>query len=567
MTLTETNPPAEAVAAGDDLGPPTGAVAAGDDLSPATRASVPQWTPPTGLARILSSGDYLTVGRMYVAFSLLLSGLALALGVLIGIEKADIDGGFGVFANSNELFQMFGLYRITLILCGLVPLFLGLATVVIPRQLGAGSLAFPRAAAAAFWTWLVGSIAHIAATFSYGGLGSIEAGAARGQSVELTVLSLGMIGQGVLVGSGGVFTTLVTQRPPGMDLLQMPAFSWSMLVAAGVWLFSLPVLLANLTISWVDMRGSDAVGFGAAEVPFEMVAWAFDAPQVYAWTIPLLGIIAEVFAAAHRSVPKLFEPMAFIVGAFGFLSFGAWAQSFFDSADPRAADAHVVTDEVLFTVFALAIALAVLAYGGWLAFNAYAAGRRPEITPQFALAVVSGALLTLAAVAGVLRVAEPALGVLREADGDIWRGFFDAMDDLEGSSLVTGMMSFAVLGGLLAAVAGLFHWAPRLLGRPLSAPLGFLSVLPLAGGAILIGATDALSGFFDQPARPYEAGNPPYGPGHFDEIDALGFVEAMNVIGLIGAIAVLGGLALVAANAARGLVGMPTAESDPGEDS
>lgn len=552
MTLTETRPETEAVAAGDES-------------RPATQSSAPQWTPPTGLAGILSTGDHRVIGRLYIVFSLLLSGLALTLGMLIGIEQANIDGGFGVFGQANELFQVFGLYRTTLILCGLVPLFLGLATAIVPRQLSASSVAFPRAAAAAFWTWLVGAIAHIAATFSYGGLGSLQAEAARGQSVELTVLSLGMIGVGLLVGAGVIFTTLVTQRPAGMDLLQMPAFSWSMLVATGVWLFSLPVLLANLVVSWVDMRGGDSLGFGGGDAPFEMVAWAFDAPQVYAWTIPLLGITAEVFTSAHSSSSKLFEPMAFIVGAFGLLSFGAWAQSFFDSADPLAQDAHVVTNEVVFTAFALAIAVVVLAYGGWLAFNAYSAGERPQITPQFALVTLSGALLTAAVVAGVVRVAEPALGVLREADSDIWRGFFDAMDDLEGSSLVTGMMNFAVLGALLGAVAGLFHWAPALLGRPLNAPLGFLAVLPLAGGAILVGATDALGGFFDQPARPYAAGNPPYGPGHFDGIDALGFVEALNVIGLIGYIAVLGGLALVALNVARSLGEAPMAEAEQGE--
>ena len=540
MTLTETRPEAEAVAAGDDS-------------RPATQSSAPQWTPPTGLARILSTGDHLTIGQMYVVFSLILSGLALTLGMLMGIEQADIDGGFGVFSNANEVFQVFGLYRTTLILCGLVPLFLGLATAIVPRQLGASSVAFPRAAAAAFWTWLVGAVAHIVATFSYGGLGSVQAGAAREQSVELTVLSLGLIGVGLLVGSGVVFTSLVTQRPAGMDLLQMPAFSWSMLVATGVWLFSLPVLLANLMVSWVDMRGADALPFGGGEAPFDLVAWAFDAPQIFAWTIPLLGITAEVFTSAHRSSPKMFEPMAFIVGAFGFFSFGAWAQSFFDSSDPTATDAHVVTNEVLFTAFALAIALMVVAYGSWLAFNAYSAGQRPQITPQFALVTVSGALLTAAAVTGVLRVAEPALGVLREADGDIWRGFFDAMDDLETSSLVNGLMNFAVLAGLLAAVAGLFHWAPKMLGRSLNAPLGFLAVLPLAGGAILVGATDVLSGFFDQPNRPFETGS-------IGDIDALGFVEALNVIGLIGYIAVLGGLALVALNVVRSLGAAPTAE-------
>jgi len=509
------------------------------------------------LAGILSTGDHRVIGRLYIVFSLILSGLALIVGMLIGIEQADIDGGFGVFGQANELFQVFGLYRTTLILCGLVPFFLGLATAVIPNQIRASSVAFPRAAAAAFWTWLVGAIAHIAATFSYGGLGSFQADAARGQSVELTVLSLGMIALGLLAGAGVIFTTLVTQRPSGMDLLQVPAFSWSMLVACGVWLFSIPVLLANLVISWVDLRGADAMRFGAGDAPFEQVAWAFDAPQVFAWTIPLLGIAAEVLTTARGRRPKMFEPMAFIVGAFGFFSFGAWAQGFFDSADPAADDAHVVTGEALFTVFALAIALAVLAYGGWLAFNAASAGQRPQITPQCVLAVASGGLLTAAAASGVLRVAEPALGVLREADGDIWRGFFDAMDDLGESSLVTGLMNFALLGGLLAAVAGLYHWAPRLLGRPLSAPLGFLSVLALAGGSILYGLTDVLAGFFDQPERPYEAAD-------LGAIDSLGFVEVLNVIGLVGAIAVLGGLTLVALNVAFVLSSSEKADKSQG---
>ncbi|WP_419923927.1 cbb3-type cytochrome c oxidase subunit I [Candidatus Poriferisocius sp.] len=544
MTLTETRPEPDAVTAGDDSGP-------------MAQSSPGQWTPPTGLAGILSTGDHRVIGRLYVSFALLLSGLALALGALIGIEQADIDGGFGIFGQANELFQVFGLYRTTLILCGLVPLFLGLATAVIPRQLGASSVAFPRAAAAAFWTWLVGAIAHIAATFSYGGLGSLQAGAAREQSVELTVLSLGMIGLGLLAGAGVIFATIVTQRPMGMDMLQVPAFAWSMLVATGVWLFSLPVLLANLVISWVDMRGANALRFGGGDAPFEQVAWAFDAPQVYAWTIPMLGIVAEVFTAAHRSRPRMFEPMAFVVGVFGFFSFGAWVQSFFDSADPSASDAHIVTNEVVFTAFGLAIAPVVLAYGGWLAFNAFSAGQRPQITPQFALVTVSGALLTGAVVAGVLRVAEPALGVLREFDADVWRGFFDAMDDLEGSSLVTGMMNFAVLGGLLAAVGGLQHWAPGLLGRPLNMPLSYLSVLPLAGGAILIGFTDVLGGFFDQPARPYLT-------SRIVDIDSLGFVEALNVIGLVGYVAVLGGLALVALNVARSLALPAEAEADRG---
>ncbi|MYG93560.1 MAG: hypothetical protein F4138_00980 [Acidimicrobiia bacterium] len=513
---------------------------------------VSELTPSTDLAGILSSSHHQVIGRLYVLCALGLSGLGLGLGLLMNLEKVDLDAGLGIFGNTNELFQVFALYRTTLIMCGLVPLLLGLATAVIPKQLRTVTVAYPRAAAAAFWTWLIGAITHIVATFSYGGLGSLQAGAAREQSVELTLLSLGVVALGLLVGSGVILATLITQRPAGMDLLQMPAFSWSMMVATTVWLFSLPVLLANLVISWVDMRGATALRFGTADAPFEHVAWAFDVPQVYAWALPLLGIVAEVLISAHRSRPKLFEPMVFIVGAFGFLSFGAWAQSFFDSAEPSALDAHVVSNEVVFVVFALGIAGVVLAFGIWLAFNVVSAEQRPIISPQFGLAVLSGALLTAAVTVGVLRVAGSALGVLREADSNLWPGFFDAMDDLAGSSLVTGMMNLVVLAGLLAAVAGIFHWAPRLLGRRLNASLGFLAVVMLGGGAMLYGFTDVLGGFFDQPDRFFVVGS--FAVANLDAVDALGFVEALNVIGLVGVVAVLGGLALVVLNVVMSLV-------------
>ncbi len=542
MTLTETKP---------DTEPTQTSVISQLEVQPLPVEQVSA----VGLAGILASSDHHVIGRLYLLFSLLLTGLALTLGVLLGLEKSDLDAGIGVFADANELFQVFGLYRTTLILCGLVPLLLGLATAVIPAQLRARTLAYPRAAAAGFWTWLIGSITHVVATFAYGGLGSLQAGAAREESVELTILSLGVVALGLLAGSGVVLATLVTQRPAGMDLLQMPAFAWSMLVATGVWLFSLPIFLANLVISWVDMRGTQALRFGTGDAPFVQVSWAFDTPQVYAWAIPLLGLVAEIFTNAHRSRPKMFERMAFVVGVFGFFSFGAWAQRFFNNTDALATDAHVVTDQVVFVVFGLGIAAVVVAFGGWLAYNAVSGKQRPDISPQFGLVVLSGALLTTAVLIGVVRVAGAALGVLREADSNLWASFFDAMDDLETSSLVTGMLNLVVLAGMLAAVGGIFHWAPSILGSRMNAPLGFLAVLALGGGAFLYGLTDVLAGFFDQPDRIFALED-------LDAVDATGFVEALNVIGLVGVMAVLGGLALVALNVFFSLASASASDGD-----
>ena len=136
----------------------------------------------------------------------------------------------------------------------------------------------PRAAAAAFWAWLVGILIHVVTVFADGGLGVPEpltqfAQGMDPEATELSILSIAMVIVAVLLASITLIATIITQRPQGMTLFELPLFSWSILVATGIWVLTLPIWLGNLMISWVDFKGADALRYGNVENIWDRVSW------------------------------------------------------------------------------------------------------------------------------------------------------------------------------------------------------------------------------------------------------------------------------------------------------
>jgi len=259
-----------------------------------------------GLYRLVASNDHKMIGRLWIGASvLMLLGLAV-LGVVNEIDRAGA-GDFGIFGSATRYFQSWVLFRTGIIFMVVLPLFIGLATAIVPLQVGSASIAFPRLAAASFWAWLFSSIAHIISFAADGGLGGVgEVPTFRTDASQLTLTSLGAMIVALLGASICIATTVIALRPTGMTLLRVPAFSWSMLVAASVWLFSLPVLLANVIYSWVDLQGHPPIAFGEPADLWARVEWAWSQPQIYAYAIPVLGILGDVLPvkAKHRQANR-----------------------------------------------------------------------------------------------------------------------------------------------------------------------------------------------------------------------------------------------------------------------
>ena len=258
MTITEIEPDASAAP-----------VAVREAMAPA----VYQRLPKNILADSVSSGDHKVIGRLWILGSLLFGLFTLVADVLVRIERVDTDS-VAVFTSLTTYEQWFSMHRVSLVFLFVVPLLIGIAMVMVPLQIGAPSLAFPRAAAAALWSWVVAGAIMIVSWAMDGGLVD-RSGATVSQATQLSMLAMAAVVLSLLIASLVIITTIFTERSKGMSLYNVPLFTWSMLVAASVWLLSLPVLFSNLMVMWIDARGEAAQSFGGEHL-YEQINWIFD---------------------------------------------------------------------------------------------------------------------------------------------------------------------------------------------------------------------------------------------------------------------------------------------------
>ena len=308
-----------------------------------------------------------------------------------------------------------------------------------------------------------------------------------------------------------VMTTIVSGRAAGTGLRDLPFTAWTTLVAATVWTGMLPVLAANAVLAYVDLRGRPAVRFGAEDAIWEQVSWMFTHPAVYVLALPVLGIALDVVASTTRTTQANRDVLLVATAAFGFLSFGAFAQTFFDTPGTP------IREEALSVVAAFAIVPVVLAIFGGLADTlrrgASNLGSKPP--PETVLSLLAVLLIVVGTVVGALHVIAPL--------------------DLLGTAVEGANFTLVVGAAVLGVGAGLHHWGDEIVGPGGRPGLFLLGGLAIAMGVAVSGVTDLFSGQLGQAdftgVSLAAAGYPDSG------------VDGLNLVSMIGSLAVLGGLA------------------------
>jgi heme/copper-type cytochrome/quinol oxidase subunit 1 len=493
MTMTETRP-VEAQAS-----------------APPTTADESHLVEPSGLAGWLVTRDHKRVGRLFGGSALLvLLGVAVV-AALLAVESIDGDGT--QLLRDDTVAQLTSFVRWGLVVGVVLPLLLGVALAVVPLQVGARGIAFPRAAALGYWTWLVGFGLMVGAYLDNGGPGGGNADA-----VDLWLGALVVTLAGATLASVCVATTALTLRSPGMHLERVPPFTWSALVTAVMVVLALPVVAATAMLLWVDHHHARIVFGGNLEIG-SYLDWAVEQPQVYLFAIPVLGFIAEVMATFTRHRLVLRWAVFLGVGAAGALTFAGWAQPAF---------APEVRSEFLFVAANLVVVVPVLVA---LAVGAAMLARgRPAFGAPLVAALLSGFLLVVAVVAGALT-------------------YIDGLD-LAGTAYVWGVSAGALLAGVVAGLGALAYWGPKLWGRRLAdGPASGGIVLTFVGGLLVL-AGAVLAGVDGLPLGAVD-----HDGGTLTQIGA--------VVGLAGWVLVLFGVVAVVALALRSFTGGDEAGDDP----
>ena len=486
-----------------------------------------------GLAGVFGTSDHKNIGRLYIFFGLFGGMLALILNILVRFERASI-GSVSIldFGSSNQFFQTWSLSRTSLIFFCVIPLLIGLATYLVPLQVGAPSLSFPRAAALAFWAWLIGILIHVVTVFADGGLGEPNPTSqfAQGmdpEATELSILSIGMVVLALLVGTVCVISTIISQRPQGMTLFELPLFSWSMLIAGSIWILALPIWLSNLAISWVDFLGADALRYGAVENIWNQLSWLWSQPMIFAFAIPVLGIAGDIIPVSSGVSQRQYRIQQIAIGAMGALSFGAFAQPFFNPD---------VANQAVFVVMGILVLIPVLVFMGGLADTSIRGNL--SFSAHLVLSVVGMLALLVAAAASAFHVSGPAIGAIQEINDSWLDGLITWLRDVHGTVMATAVMEHALIASVIGVVAGLYYWSPKIFGHQLNRNAGTLSAITLLGGLVLSGGSNIINGILDE-------GDEVFNSSAYEGVWDTDAVEFFNIVGAIGSVLLLAGVGLV----------------------
>lgn len=485
---------------------------------------------PLTVDGILGTGDHKLIGRIFIAGGVvgLIGSLVLAVVSTFYANNFDSLAADGV----DKLPQVWSLGRDLALFGGLVPIMVGLAVYLVPLQVGAPSLAFSRGAAAAMWTWFLGLDLLVLAYIFNGGPGG-----GRRDFVVLWAASLAMMVGGLVWAMICVATTALGARTQGMTLERVPHTTWSFLVFSLVGIFSLPILMAELLLAFLNIRYFHLVVSESAQLTGVMDSVNL-APALYWIGIPVLGMSADIIAVHTERPIKMHKPLMVAIGLFGIMSYGADVVGL---ASVRGVDFN----NGLMVVGLFAAVLPILAVLGMAGESL----RNGTFVPRTALlgALVSGLLLLLAAVVALLALVEPIMGFLDNLAPDS----IDMNNTLvlNGTRFHEGIRALVIGSALVAVIAATHHWATKIWGRRLAESLGVFSLAAAAGGSVIWAAGEVAAGFDDQPWLPARATDD--------------FASGLATLSLVGAAIAAAGAVILGANLAMNLLGGKKAGSSP----
>ncbi|REE99506.1 cytochrome c oxidase subunit I [Thermomonospora umbrina] len=404
------------------------------------------------IASWASSTDHKVIGYLYLitSFVMFLIGGVLALLMRAELYKP------GLQVVSNEQFnQLFTMHGTIMLLMFATPLFAGFANVIMPLQIGAPDVAFPRMNMLAYWLFLFGSLIVIAGFLTPGGAASFgwfayaplsDAVRSPGVGGDMWVMGLAMSGFGTIMGAVNFITTILCMRAPGMTMFRMPIFTWNILLTSILVLLAFPVLAAALLALEADRKFGahifDAAHGGA--LLWQHLFWFFGHPEVYIIALPFFGIVTEILPVFSRK--PLFGYVGLVIATISIagLSATVWAHHMY------------VTGQVLLPFFSFMTFLIAVPTGVKF-FNWVGTIWRGQLTFESPMLWSLGFLVTFlfGGLTGVILASPP-------------------MDfQLSDSYFVVAHFHYVVFGTVVFAMfAGFYFWWPKFTGKMLNDTLG-----------------------------------------------------------------------------------------------
>lgn len=289
------------------------------------------------LVKWLTTTDHKVIGHLYLITSFIWFLIG---GVMALFMRAELARPGLQFLSVEQYNQLFTMHGIIMLLMFATPLFVGFANEIMPLQIGAADVAFPRMNMLSYWLYLFGGIMAIAGFFTPGGapsfgwtayapLSSAEYSPSIGSDLWIVGLAIG--GLGTILGGVNFITTIFCMRAPGMTMFRMSIFTWNVLLTSILILLAFPPLAAALLGLEADRRFGALIfepANGGAML-WQHLFWFFGHPEVYILALPFFGIVSEILPVFSRKPIFGYKGLIAATIAIAALSVAVWAHHLF----------------------------------------------------------------------------------------------------------------------------------------------------------------------------------------------------------------------------------------------
>jgi cytochrome c oxidase subunit 1 len=427
-------------------------------MSEAATASAGVWKrplKPDGIVGFLTTVDHKKIGIAYAIgalFFLLVGGVeALIIRAQLAMPENDLIDA----RTYNQLFTMHGT---TMIFLAVMPLSAAFFNYIMPLQIGARDVAFPRLNALGLWAFIAGGILINMSWFFQGGAPAIgwfgyAPLTARQFSPDIGtdfwVMGLQILGLASLAGSFNFITTILNMRAPGLSMMRLPVFTWMTLITSFLIILAFPAITIALVELMFDRHFGThffEVAGGGKPILWQHLFWIFGHPEVYILILPAMGIVSEVLPVFSRK-PLFGYPLVVFSGAvIGFLGFAVWSHHMFTTGL-----GIVATSAFAFLTMLIAIPTGVKIFN-WI--GTLWGGKIRFTTPMlYALGFIW--MFMMGGFTGIMHSSPPV----------------DAQQ--QDTYFVIAHFHYVLIGGsIFALLCGIYYWFPKVTGKLLNESLG-----------------------------------------------------------------------------------------------
>ena len=428
----------------------------------------------SGLVDWLTTVDHKKIGIMYGAaalFFFLVGGIE-ALMIRIQLMQSQND-----FISAQLYNQLFTMHGTTMIFLGVMPLSAAFFNFLVPLQIGARDVAFPRLNSFSLWTFIAGALvlnfswffqfAHtvgwfgqdflktdIAPAGGWFGYAPLTSDSYSGVGTDFWILGLQILGVASLAASFNFIVTILNMRAPGMTMMRLPVFTWMTLITSFLIIFAFPAItiaLAELMFDRYFDTNFFRVEGGGQPILWQHLFWVFGHPEVYILVLPAMGIVSEVLPTFSKKALFGYPIIVFSGAVIGFLGFAVWSHHMFTTGLGKIATAA-------FSLLTMAIAVPT----GVKIFNWIGTlwGGRIRFPVPMIFALVFIWMFMLGGFSGIMHSAAPA--DMQQQD----------------SYFVIAHFHYVLLGGILMGLlSGIYYWIPKIFGKQMSEKWGYVSAI------------------------------------------------------------------------------------------